>query len=185
MENPIKMDDLGGTIIFGNTHILSTSYYCSATVLLVHFPMPFLWIHLCLRLQPILLNARSKTCLPATRKKIDLSTDLHNTSSYLRVQWKFEENFVVFRLVNHINNHMPQHILSSAVGKFFCCDSESKNLHAQNSEAESRSAWSDPRWHVWTMNQKSPANKNSQRRMSGVKNTKIRRALLVRNISNA
>ena len=90
------------------------------------FPSLFLSIHLCLRLQP-LPKARSKTCLPAQETKWTSPptsmTPAAADSETLR------KTFVVFGLVNHINNHMPQHILSSAVGEIFCfCDSESKRF---------------------------------------------------------
>ena len=34
MENPVKMDDLGGTTIFGNTHV-------SSQIILFHKPIDF------------------------------------------------------------------------------------------------------------------------------------------------
>ena len=49
MENPIKMDDLGGTIIFGNTHIMIYTLQgpnASPTVLALlsrDFPFPVWW----------------------------------------------------------------------------------------------------------------------------------------------
>ena len=58
--------------------LLFTYSGTSATVLLVHFPKFFLSIHLCLRLQPILPNPCSKTCLPAQKTKLSA---LHDTSS--------------------------------------------------------------------------------------------------------
>ena len=124
------------------------------------FPSLFLSIHLCLRLQP-LPKARSKTCLPAQETKWTSPptsmTPAAADSETLR------KTFVVFGLVNHINNHMPQHILSSAVGEIFCfCDSESKRF--QKSTRSKFQSWVSQcmmrsRWHVWTLIQKSPAKK--------------------------
>ena len=34
MENPIKMDDLGGSLIFGNTHLMPTLQWCFIILLI-------------------------------------------------------------------------------------------------------------------------------------------------------
>ena len=36
MENPIRMHDLGGTIIFGNTHVVDDVFFAGMIMITVH-----------------------------------------------------------------------------------------------------------------------------------------------------